>query len=139
MPRRLGISNYHLIWRREFQSCDLDQLRDDPVAMGDLRALESESPTHDSEAQLTDDALLAQLENLLDSGALIALRDGPARGGSVTQPESGTASNDSPAASPAPASRQQPPENPTLPPTNGAAQASSLAAAAASGAPFCEH
>ncbi len=145
--RRLGISNYHLFWRRQIQSGDesvelrfLAQYKDDPGAMRDLRALLAESALGIPNTRLTDDQVLAGIARLLASGELLAVRELPVHGGSATQPDAAGPS-DAPAPSPAPSSSSKPgPESPTLPSnTNGAAQAASLIAAASSGAPFCAH
>lgn len=147
-PRRLGISNYHLFLRRQVEGRGdasagrppLTQFAGDPGAMNDLRALLEDSAVAPPDTPLTDSGVLEGIARLLDSGELLLLRDGPVHGGSATQPDSGPSST--PAGSPATAAsaKSQTPENPSLPAnTDSAAQASSLAAAASSGAPFCAH
>lgn len=147
-PRRLGISNYLLFWRRQVQSYSdqaaarmtLGQFKDDPIGMRDLRAILDDPMTGIQNARLTDDQVLDAVARLVASGELIAVREWPVHGGAATQPQSSNQSEQQ-EASPAPASHSQPPpENPTLPSnTDGSTQAAALAAAASSGAPFCEH
>jgi hypothetical protein len=145
--RRLGISNYHLFWRRQIQwtgddsaaNLLLAQFKGDPSAMRDLRALLTESGTGIPNTRLTDDHVLAGVARMLASGELVLVKEGPMLGGSGTQ-ESSSQPDAPPPSPPATASRSQAPENPSLPPnTDGAAQAAVLAAAAANGAPFCSH
>jgi hypothetical protein len=145
--RRLGISNYHLFWRRQVQPVGDDeaaelilaQFRGDPGAMRDLRALLSESGSGLSNRRLTDEQVLAGIGHMLASGELFLVREWPMLGGSGQTEASGqdAAPPPPPPASP---SKSQQPENPSLPPnTDGAAQAAALAAAANSGTPFCSH
>ena len=148
MPlRRLGISNYHLFWRRQVQPVGGDeaaelilaQFRGDPSAMRDLRALLAESGSGLSNSRLTDEQVLAGVGHMLASGELLLVREWPMLGGSG-QTEASTQDEAPPAPAPASPSKSQPPENPSLPPnTDGAAQAAVLAAAAESGTPFCSH
>ncbi len=147
-PRRLGISNYTLFWKRQVQNYPdpkagkrlLEQFKGDPSAMRDLRALLDESMQGFTNSRMSDDQVLEGISRLLGSGELIMVREWPVHGGSAAQPQA-AAPGDQPQASPAPAtSKSQPPENPTLPSnTNGAAQAQALQSAAQSGAPFCSH
>jgi hypothetical protein len=145
--RRLGISNYHLFWRRQVQPVAGDeaaqlilaQFRGDPSAMRDLRALLSESGSGLSNRRLTDEQVLAGVGHMLASGDLLLVRDLPMLGGSG-QTEAASQDQAPPAPAPASPSKSQAPENPSLPPnTDGAAQAAVLAAAAESGTPFCSH
>ncbi len=146
--RRLGISNYHLFWRRQIQTADdenistrfLAQFRGDPSAMRDLRSLLMETSRGLTNTLLNDDQVLIQIAHLMAAGELIVAREWPIHGGSATQPEvADSADEPEPAAAPR-SSNSQGPESSTFPPnTNGAGQASTLAAAAASGAPFCSH
>jgi hypothetical protein len=145
--RRLGISNYHLFWRRQVQPVAGDeaaelilaQFRGDPSAMRDLRALLSESGSGLSNRRLTDEQVLAGVGHMLASGELLLVRDLPMLGGSG-QTEASSQDEAPPAPAPASPSKSQAPENPSLPPnTDGAAQAAVLAAAAEGGTPFCSH
>ncbi len=147
--RRLGISNYHLFWRRQVQTTGPDtvnqqflpQFKGDPSAMRDLRALLEESSLGEPNVNLPDDDVLFGIGRLLESGELIVVRAFPAHGGNAAQPDRSSQQN-APATSPGPASGSNapPPENPTFPSnTDGGAQASTLSAAAADGAPFCAH
>ena len=71
--RRLGISNYHLFWRRHVESTSEDtviqqflpQFQDDPGAMRDLRALLEESSLGMSDTHLRDDEVLFGIGRLL--------------------------------------------------------------------------
>jgi hypothetical protein len=145
--RRLGISNYHLFWRRQIQPVGGDeaaelilaQFRGDPSAMRDLRALLAESGSGLSNRRLTDEQVLAGVGHMLASGELLLVREWPMLGGSG-QTEASSQDEAPPAPAPASPSKSQAPENPSLPPnTDGAAQAAVLAAAAESGTPFCSH
>jgi hypothetical protein len=146
--RRLGISNYHFFLGRQVQAVGddetarrlLEQFKGDLSAMRDLRALFSESNTGIPNTRLTDDQVVAGIAHLLASGELMLVREGPMQGGSAAQAGTSSQPDAPPASAPATASKSQGPENPSLPPnTDGAAQAAVLAAAAASGAPFCAH
>jgi hypothetical protein len=145
--RRLGISNYHLFWRRQVQAVGddeaahmlLTQFKGDPSAMRDLRALLAESGTGIPNTRLTDDLVLVGIARMLASGELLLAREWPMQGGSGAQADAATQPDAPPASAPAAPSKSQAPENPSLPNTDGAAQAAALAAAAASGAPFCAH
>lgn len=145
--RRLGISNYHLFWRRQVQPVGddeaaqliLTQFRGDPSAMRDLRALLAESGSGLSNACLTDEQVLAGAGHMLASGELVLVREWSKLGGSG-QTEASSQDAAPPPPPPASTSKSQAPENPSLPPnTDGAAQAAALAAAAANGTPFCSH
>lgn len=146
--RRLGISNYLLFRRRQVQLVAdgkaaqllLDQFKGDTGAMRDLEALLAESDIGIPRASLTSDQLLGEIARMLASGDLMLVREGPVQAGSGGQPGATSQPAGPPPSSPATASKSQAPENPSLPPnTDGAAQASALAAAAASGTPFCAH
>jgi hypothetical protein len=145
-PRRLGISNYHLFWRRQVQAyldpaaarMTLGQFKDDPSAMRDLRALLEDPMLGVPNDRLTDDQVLDRVARLVAGGEVMMIREWPMHGGAATQPQKSSQPDDSPATPPQ-SRKSDPPENPTLPNTNGAAQAAALSAAAASGAPFCDH
>lgn len=147
-PRRLGISNYHLFWRRQVQQYPdpasarlvLGQFKDDPSAMRDLRALLEEPMLGIPNARLADDQVLDAVARLVAGGEVLLLREWPVHGGSANPSQTSGQPADSTPATPPPITKSNPPENPSLPSnTNGGAQAAALAAAAASGAPFCEH
>jgi hypothetical protein len=146
--RRLGISNYHLFWRRQVQAAAdtsiatrfLAQFRDDPSAMRDLRSLLMEAAHGLTNTRLNDDQVLIQIAHLMTAGELIVAREWPVHGGNAVQPEVADSADEPEPAPAARSSNSQGPESSTFPPnTNGASQASTLAAAAASGAPFCSH
>src|SRR5262249_24469544 len=132
-PRRLGISNYHLFWRRQVQT-DLDpaaarmvlgQFKDDPRAMRDLRALLEDPMLGVPNDRLTDDQVLGAGAPQVAGGEVLMVREWPMHGGSATQPQKSSQPDASPA-TPAQSQKSQPPEDPTLPNTNGAAQAAAL-------------
>ena len=145
-PRRLGISNYHLFWRRQVQTCLdpasarllLGQFKDDPSAMRDLRALLEDPMVGIPNDRRNDDQVLDAVARLVAGGEVLMVREWPMHGGAATQPQKSSQPDDS-AATPPQSRKSEAPENPTLPNTNGAAQAAALSAAAASGAPFCDH
>lgn len=120
----------------------LGQFKDDPGAMRDLRSLLDDSATGVQNSTLTEDQVLDAVARLVAGGDLIMAREWPLRGGTSGQEASGSGEDDQPS-DPSPSSgsgKSQAPENPSLPSsTDGAAQAAALAAAASSGAPFCEH
>ena len=147
-PRRLGISNYTLFWKRQVQNYPdpkagkrlLEQFKGDPSAMRDLRALLDESLQGFTNSRMTDDQVLEGISRLLAAGELIMVREWPAHGGAATQPQASSAGDDQKASPPPAASKSQPPESQTLPSnTDGAAQAAALQNAAQNGAPFCSH
>jgi hypothetical protein len=147
-PRRLGISNYHLFWRRQAQRyldpaaarLVLGQFKDDPIAMRDLRALLEEPVLGIRNARMTDDQVLDAVARLIAGGEVLLAREWPVHGGGANPPQASDQPDDSTPATPAPSTKSQSPENPSLPSnTDAATQAAALAAAAASGAPFCEH
>jgi hypothetical protein len=118
----------------------LSHFKSDLSAMRDLRALLADSNTGTPNPRLTDDEVLVGIARLLASGELMLVREGPMQGGAATQATTSSQSDTPPASPPPASSKSQAPENPGLPPnTDGAAQAAVLAAAAASGAPFCSH
>lgn len=147
-PRRLGISNYTLFWKRQVQNYPepkagkrlLEQFKGDPSAMRDLRALLDESLQGFTNSRMSDDQVLEGISRLLASGELLIVREWPLHGGAATTTQA-SAGGSTQAASPPPvSSNSQAPESPTLPPnTNGSSQAAALTSAAQSGAPFCEH
>lgn len=145
-PRRLGISNYHLFWRRQVQTyldpaaarMVLGQFKDDPSAMRDLRALLEDPMLGIPKDRRSDDQVLDAVARLVAGGEVLMVREWPMHGGAATQPQKSGQADDA-TATPPQSRKSEPPENPTLPNTNGAAQAAALSAAAASGAPFCDH
>jgi hypothetical protein len=146
-PRRLGISNYHLFWRRQVQTyldpaaarLLLGQFKDDPSAMRDLRALLEDPMLGIPNDRRNDDQVLDAVARLVAGGEVLMVREWPMHGGAATQPQKAGQADDATPATPPQSRKSEPPENPTLPNTNGAAQAAALSAAAASGAPFCDH
>jgi hypothetical protein len=116
----------------------LSHFKDDPSAMRDLRAIMDDPMTGIRNERLLDDQVLDAVARLMANGELIVMREWPVHGGAATQPQSSSQPDDSPAAHPA-TKKSQSPENPSLPNTDGVAQAQALQAAAASGAPFCDH
>ena len=147
-PRRLGISNYHLFWRRQVQQyldpagarLVLGQFKDDPSAMRDLRALLEEPMLGIPNARLTDDQVLDAVARLVAGGEVLLAREWPVHGGSANPPQASSQPDDSTPPTPVASKKSQAPESSSLPSnTNAATQAAALTAAAASGAPFCEH
>lgn len=158
--RRFG-PKYYFYWRREARSLDDDdsslreitsfdersaqqflfQFKDDSCAMSGLRGLLSDSRRRIEVFRLTGDRVLAEVANLILTGELrvaVGLRWDSGGSGSTEQPKQ-------PEPMPAETSartttRSEEPEPATFPfGLNGAAQAATLSAAAASGAAFCPH
>jgi hypothetical protein len=95
MPlRRLGVSNYFFISRSEMhlvadvESCRrlIDELKDDPAAMRDLRAMVAERNRGiRSDAPLSDGEVRDWIVRLLASRELLLSREWPVHGGGATQ------------------------------------------------------
>jgi len=116
----------------------LTQFKNDTYAIAWLRGLLSQSRQWIGASRLTGDQVLAEVARLLLSGELgVALIPRPLSTGSNSAERTG----DPPpvaAGPPLPVTKMEEPEPPTFPPDlNGVIQAAALAAAAASGAPFC--
>jgi hypothetical protein len=148
MPlRRLGISNYHLIWRSQVQPPGgafgqrlVGQFKADPGAMRDLRALVGDSFYGIPNTRLTADQIVAAVARMVASGELVIVRDMPEHGGSATQADVPGDPPPEQSSAPQRGSRSQEPDPPTFPSNcNPGAQAAAMSAAAARGAPFCEH
>ena len=146
--RRLGVSNYHLISRRQIKAHHdgaaarliLQQFKDDPGAMRDFRAVLNEAGLGIPNTRMMDLQVIESVARLIASGEVVLVREWPAQGGNAVQQDEDPAPEAGPAAAATAVSKAQEPESATLPPdTDGAGQAAALQAAAADGAPFCSH
>jgi hypothetical protein len=128
-------------WDRAFALQFLARFQRRPLAMAHLRALLRER--YRAHAQLSDDALLAEIAALLRTGELTVGYISHLSGGTSgsdseqTQPVRRAAPEAAPARA-APASKEEQEEAPTFANHDGVAQADALRAAAANGVPFCE-
>jgi hypothetical protein len=145
--RRLGVSNYHLISRRQIKAHHdgpsarliLQQFKDDPGAMRDFRAVLDEAGLGIPNTRTMDTQVIESVARLIASGEVVLVREWPAQGGNAVQKIEPPSPDLGPSAAAGASSKAQEPENATLPNTDGALQAAALQAAAADGAPFCGH
>jgi len=119
----------------------LARWKGDPAAMADLRLLLHESSRHAGVDRLKDDDILAEVGRLMHAGELLLVEFGPLHitpGGAGAMAQAAT---QQPTQAPPPKgapSQEDEPEPATFgSDLDGAAQAATLQAAAAQGAPFC--
>lgn len=140
-------SNFQFFWRYRVHPFGdaaqalqfLARFKTDPAAMARLRGLIAQRSHAGDLSRVSDDQILAQVAGLLGSGELVA---GYQRHEAIELPgEPGPEAAPTPASTPPPPQtrERQEPDPPTFAAQHdGAAQAQGLAAAAASGVPFCE-
>jgi hypothetical protein len=138
MPlRRVGLSNYQFIWRRQLQPGDkpsfLAQFKSDPSAMHDLRSILAHKYPGIPLSKLSDDQVIDAISRLVAAGELLIAREEPRHGGSAKQPD--IPPDPPPGPSPSPSGPVgPPPEPPSLPPNlDPAALLAALLAAALAG------
>ena len=141
--RRLGISNYHLVLRRDLQWCAnvqagrvmMQLFKDDPGAIHDFRRMIVESGLNPG--ILEDFQVIELMAQLVAKGEFIFVRDYPMQGGNAVSSGISSESDSPPPAAPVTTAKAAPPEDPTFASdSDGASQASNLQSAAQSGQPF---
>ena len=146
MTKRRIWPNHYFFWRSNVTSFGdsratqqfLSPFKGDPAGMNDLRSLLLQSRRVDL-SHLTDDQVVSEVSRLIVSGELVVAMDRRwDSGGSTGNAAAPSTAPPPPAPALSSGGRSAEPESSTFPPDHsGATQAATLAAAAATGAPFC--